>query len=546
MNKIPFKYFLFLFVAALLQSCFKGEKVDLIVHNGYIMTMDNNNFIGEAMAVNNGKIIAIGPEREILNRFRGEKEINAGKKTVLPGLHDAHGHLLGWAKQRLHIDLREARSYAEMLLILEKHHHNKKSAFLIGNGWDQSTWGESELPTFDKINEQFPETPVALTRIDGHAMLVNQAMLDLVGIHSETHVEGGKVVLNHNSEPTGILLDNAMEIIYSQLPPYAKEDLVQELDIIQNELLSYGITHVHEAGLFADERELFMELADSSFWKINVYAMLYPDVENQQFALENGFYHNNGLYIRSFKILLDGALGSRGAWLIEPYSDALESNGLALMSNDSIEKIINLAKKTNYQLNTHCIGDAANRKMLELGIAHLQDVSDHRWRIEHAQIIHPDDFELFDETGMLPSVQPVHATSDYRWLVDRIGKERMQGAYAYQKLLESRKMIAFGTDFPIESSNPFATLFAATHRKNTKNEPTNGFMMENATSMTDALKAMTIWSSFACFDEGKTGSLEKGKNANFVILEVPIGNKSVFLPNFAHKTFVNGVLRYEL
>ncbi|MCC5922833.1 MAG: amidohydrolase [Crocinitomicaceae bacterium] len=540
------KYLLPLLLIIFFTGCFKGEKVDLIIHNGYIMTMDQNNFIGEAMAVNEGKIIAIGPEREILNRFRGVKEINAAKKTILPGLHDAHGHMLGWAKQRQHIDLRDARSYAEMLLILEKDYQKKKSAFIIGNGWNQSVWGETELPSFDKLNARFPETPVALTRIDGHAMLINQAMMDFVGINTDTRIEGGEILLDASLQPTGILLDKAMDLVYSQLPAYAKEDLIRELDLIQNELLSFGITHVHEAGLFSEERELFIQLAEEGFWKINVYAMLFPDTENQQFAKSNGFYQKNGLTIRSFKILLDGALGSRGAWLLEPYSDAPESNGLALMTNDSIEKIINLAKTTQYQLNTHCIGDAANRKMLQMGKKHLNDITDHRWRIEHAQVIHPDDFILFDETGMLPSVQPVHATSDYKWLEDRIGKERMKGAYAYQKLLDTRKMIAFGTDFPIENIDPFATLFAAVQRKNSKNEPSNGFMKENAVDLKNALKAMTIWAAFACFDERYSGSLEKGKAANFVILEMPISKDSQFQPNFSNKTFVNGKLKHEL
>jgi predicted amidohydrolase YtcJ len=540
------KYWFPLLLSILFSGCFKGEKVDLIIHNGYIMTMDQHNFIGEAMAVHNGKIVAVGPEREILNRFRGKIEINAAKKTVLPGLHDAHGHMLGWAKQRQHIDLRGARSYAEMLLILEKNHQKKKSNFLIGNGWNQSDWGETELPTFDKLNERFPDIPVALTRIDGHAMLINQAMMNYVGIDASTKVSGGQVILGENLEPTGIILDSAMDLVYDKLPPYDKEDLVKELDLIQNELLAYGLTHVHEAGLFADERELFIELAEAGFWKINIYAMLFPDQENQKFAKETGFYEKNGLSIRSFKILLDGALGSRGAWLLEPYADAPSSKGLALMTNDSIEKIIDLAKATNYQLNTHCIGDAANRKMLELGKIHLSELKDHRWRIEHAQIIHPDDFERFDESGMLPSVQPVHATSDFKWLVDRIGEERMKGAYAYQKLLSTRKMIAFGTDFPIENIDPFATLFAAVHRKNSNNEPSNGFMIENALNMSDALKAMTIWASFACFDESNSGSLEKGKYANFVILEMPLSKANHFQPNFAHQTFVNGLLRYEL
>ncbi len=534
-----------LFHLFLLSACFKGEKVDLVIYNASIHTMDEKNTIHEAMAVNEGKIVAIGPEREILNRFRGFTEINAKKKDILPGIHDSHGHLIGLAFKRLEVDLSGSKSKYDVLLRLEKHvSKNENIEFVLGWGWDQSIWGDSVLPSNELLNERFPNTPVILSRIDAHTVLVNDKALKLAGITAETKVENGIVLVEEN-KPTGILIDKAVDLVYNLVPSPSKEAIKKEILAIQEELFAYGVTHVHEAGLYASDLSLLDEMASAQELKLNVYAMLFHNESTIAFAKKYGIYKNNSLNVRSFKLMIDGALGSEGACLTHPYATK-KHHGLLLHSPEKIKELAELTKDLGYQMNTHCIGDSANRIMLQLIDTLFEKNDDHRWRIEHAQVVHPNDFQLFFDSDAIPSVQPTHAVSDYRWAESKLGSDRIQGAYAYKTLLEKRKMLLFGTDFPVEDINPFATLFAATKRKNTNNEPTNGFRTEEAVSLQDALKAMTIWAAYGIFEENRLGSLEKGKLATFVILDQPLVMKNYFEPNYANKTFINGELVYAM
>lgn len=540
------KVFIILFLLATLQACYKGKNVDLIIHNGKIHVMNDQLTLAEAIAINNGKIVEVGAERQILNKYTADKTIDAEGKDIFPGFHDCHGHIMSLAKQMLHADLRGARSYQEVIRLLEKHQQKTHQKILLGRGWDQSLWTANNLPNNQLLNQHFPSTPVAITRIDGHAMLINQAMIAYLGITDTTKIAGGKIV-KKGGKITGLLLDNAMKLVTKKLPKPSKEDLKKNILSIQDQLLADGVTMVDEAGLTAKERDLFIELANDSLLKINVYAMLFPSKENIAFAKKNGHYRNYHLSIRSFKVIADGALGSRGACLLSPYSDDSSTYGMLLKTPKEIVRIASLAKQLDYQLNVHCIGDSANRLFLHLADTLLKGIKGHRWRIEHAQIIAPEDMDLFTSTGIIPSVQPTHATDDARWAAQRLGKKRLQAeGYRYKTLHQKAGMILFGTDFPVESFNPFATIFAAVQRKNTHNEPENGFMQEEAVSLDVALKAMTLWASFGSFQENEIGTLEKGKKADLVILGQPLVITKNYQPNYAWITIMDGNIVFDM
>jgi predicted amidohydrolase YtcJ len=303
---------------------------------------------------------------------------------------------------------------------------------------------------------------------------------------------------------------------------------------------------VHEAGLHRHELQIFQELAQLNELNIQVYAMLFPTEENFKFANDNGFYREGNLAVRSFKVIVDGALGSHGACLLQPYADSA-TYGIMLQKPEEVQEIFNRVKSLGYQLNSHCIGDSANRIILRTIDTLMNDIPDHRWRIEHAQVIHPNDFELFEKSRALPSVQPTHATSDQRWAKDHLGEKRlMEGGYAYKTLHDKSGMILFGTDFPVEDFDPFATIHAATKRQNTANEPVKGFLINEQVSYPITLKAMTLWAAYGSFEESRLGSLEKGKQATLTILDQPIEQKEGYAPNYANLTIINGEIVYDM
>lgn len=533
------------FLLFILASCFKGENIDLIIHNGRIHIMNDELDIAEAIAIHDGKILEFGPEREILNKYRAETEINAQNKDVYPGLHDGHGHIMSYAAQKLLVDLTGTESYYEMLLRLEKFDTKNNPDFLVGRGWDQGLWGDSDLPDNRLLNERFPDKPVMLTRVDGHAVLANDKALEMANISSETAVEGGKIIIV-DGKPTGIILDNAIDLISALIPKTDNELFKKAIQEVQSELLAYGITHVHEAGVSNEQLMLLDQMVNSGELILGVYAMLFPTEENMNFARENGHYQHKNLSVRSFKMLMDGALGSRGACLLSHYSDMPGEHGFLLMSETDMLAHTNEALSLGYQVNSHCIGDSANRLLLKHYDTLLSNEVDHRWRIEHAQVVAENDIELFSKTEVIPSIQPTHAVSDFRWAHNRLGEERLQTAYAYKTLLDERQMVILGTDFPVEDINPFATIFAATTRRNTENEPSAGFMKHQGMSLENTMRGMTIWAAYGSFQENTLGSLEKGKNATFVIFDQPVRISQKFEPNYAYMTFIDGKVVYSM
>lgn len=532
-------------LSLILVSCYKGKNVDLIVHNAKIHPMTEDGKLAEAMAIKDGKIVEVGPERQILNKYSSEEEIDAAGKDVYPGFTDAHGHILSYAKQKLSADLVGSRSMDELLVRLEKYQSRYKRKFIIGRGWDQSLWSDSDLPTNEQLNKLFPTTPVCLFRIDGHALLANDALLKLAKIDANTHIEGGIIHLEEG-KCTGLLVDNAMNPIYAILPAFPKKELKKSILEIQQELYQYGITGVHEAGIEFDDIALFRELIDKDGFMLDLYAMLMPTDKNIQFAKTHGIYTYKNLSIRSFKVMGDGALGSRGALLKKPYADQHNHFGVLTTSLESMNRIAAIAEATGYQMNTHAIGDSTNKILLNLYQRIFEVNKDHRWRIEHAQVVDPKDFDLFAQYGIFPSVQPTHAVSDQRWAEQRLGRERMMGAYAYRTLLNKYGMLAIGTDFPVELTDPFLTIHAGVQRKNFDNVPAAGFYQNESITLEECIKGMTIWAAYAAFEEARLGSLEKGKDATFVIFENPVETSPEFRPNFSWSTFIRGQKVYTV
>lgn len=517
-------YRLLIFVIVIyLTACTPMEKSDLIIKNANIYTVNNQFDMAEAMAIKDGKILAVGNEDELLGKYDSDRIYDLGGKSVYPGFIDAHCHFLGYGTGLLkRADLTGTTSFNEILEKMNAHQEKFPSAFWIeGRGWDQNDWAEKTFPTKDKLDELFPDNPVILTRIDGHAALVNSKTLEMAGIDEKTNINGGEVILK-NGKPTGVLIDNAIELVTEIIPEPDAAQLTDALLAAQRNCFAVGLTGVHDAGLETREIRVIDSLQKNGELQMRMYVMLSPTKENFETYVEHGPYKTQNLNIQSIKLYADGALGSRGAKLLEPYSDDHHNSGLVLRSPDSIRDICRTALRQGYQINTHAIGDSANRMMLQIYGEFLKGHNDKRWRIEHVQIIAPEDFDFFGKYDIVPSSQPTHATSDMYWAEDRVGAERIKGAYAYKQLLEQTGWIPLGTDFPIENINPLYTFYAAVVRKDFKGWPEEGYQTENALSREETLKGITIWAAKAAFEENEKGSLEPGKMADFVVLEKDI------------------------
>jgi len=498
------------------------EKADLIIKNAKIYTVDTSFSMAEAMAVKNGKILAVGNEHDILDRFEALKVMDINGQSVFPGFIDAHCHFYSYGLGLLQrADLTGTTSFDEILGIVKKHHETYSSFWIEGRGWDQNDWENKEFPTREKLDLLFPDNPVLLTRIDGHAAIVNSKALELAGINKNTHIEGGKIIIE-NGVLTGVLVDNAIDLVSKIIPEPNDEQIARALLAAQKNCFRVGLTGVHDAGLDNRVIHIIDSLQKNGSLRMKIYTMLSPTKENFTSWVEKGPYKTGKLNVRSIKLYADGALGSRGARMIAEYTDDPGNSGLILTTPESLRHFCQKAFENNYQVCTHAIGDSANRMMLEIYSEFLKDKNDRRWRIEHCQIVAPEDFILFRDFSIVPSVQPTHATSDMYWATERVGAERIKGAYAYRKLLLQNGWLALGTDFPIENISPLYTFYAAVERKDLKGWPEGGFQPENALTREEALKGMTIWAAMAGFEENEKGSLEPGKAADFIILEKDI------------------------
>ncbi|MBO0329139.1 amidohydrolase [[Muricauda] lutisoli] len=535
------KKFLLFVTGLVVFSCTTKEEVDLIVTNANIYTVDDAFSKASSIAIKDGKFVAVGDSEEISKKYNSQKQLDAEGKTIVPGLIDAHCHFYGLGQNQQVVDLVGTQSFDEILEKVVAFQNDRPSNFILGRGWDQNDWEVKEFPTKDKLDELFPNIPVALERIDGHAYLVNQKALDMAGITADTETEGGEIV-KEDGEVTGVLVDNPMGLINNVIPRPSLEQNIQALKDAEKISLDYGLTTVNDAGLSRDIIELIDSLQQADELSIRVYAMVSNYPENLDYFLDKGIIKTEGLNVRSVKVYGDGALGSRGAALRAPYSDKPGHFGAMVTPVDQIEALAQRIAATDYQMNTHAIGDSANIVVLRAYEKALEGKTDRRWKVEHAQVISQSDFDYF-ENGIIPSVQPTHATSDMYWAEDRLGPERVKGAYAYKDLLEKAGVVALGTDFPVEQVNPFLTFYAAVARQDMEQYPEGGFQMENALSREETLKGMTIWAAYSNFEEDEKGSIETGKFADFVILSDDIMTiPSEEIPNVtAEHVFLGGV-----
>lgn len=528
----------------------KGESADLVIHNAQIHTMVDGQKVMDAIAIKDGKILEVGPERQILNKYSADEYIDAGLKDIYPGFNDSHGHLFSYAQQKLSVDLIGCESLDELLYRVQKYQAKYKRDFIIGRGWDQSLWDESDTLSNKELSRLFPDIPVLLTRIDGHALLANDDLLEKSQAYAKFLAgaveEGGHFEFNADGTLNGVVVDNAMNPILEIAPKYSSEEIGEAIISIQNELFSYGITGVHEAGINHNQFELLNKLVEQDRLLIDIYAMFTPTERNINFAKKEGIYRKKNLLVRSFKVFGDGALGSRGACLKREYSDHKNHFGYLTTELAEMKRIARICEETGYQMNTHAIGDSTNKLLMEICIDQKGVNPDHRWRIEHAQVITPTDFELFAESGAFPSVQPTHAITDQRWAEQRLGSHRMEGAYAYNSLLAHHGMLAIGTDFPVEIIDPFRTIHAAINRQNKENEPVQGFLIDEKITLDQCIKGMTIWSAFASFQEKELGTIEVNKNATLVIFDKPVTAAPVYQANFANTVFIKGKKVYSV
>lgn len=536
-------YFFFCFF-----SCNNKIEVDLISHNGIIYTLDDNNNVFEASAIKNGKILALGKSNQILNKYQSENKIDLQGKTVYPGFIDAHCHFLQHGLQSSMVDLSSANSFEEIIEILKASVNKNEGNWLIGYGWDQNQWEDKIWPNNKLLNKNFKEINVVLNRIDGHAIMVNETAIKNSKVPLDTTVNGGYIE-KINGKVTGLFMDNAMSLILNKIPEANEKTKKTALLKAQKDCISLGLTTVDIAGLNKNDVELIDNLQRTGELKIKVYAMLLDNEENFNYFIDSigKPLKTAKLNVRSFKFFADGSLGSRGACLLSPYSDQKSTFGMLLQQRDLYEEKLKKLKEFGFQACTHAIGDSTNRTVLKSYSKILNSSNDLRWRLEHVQCISPDDIHLLKKFNIIPSVQPTHATSDFSWALLRLGKSRLLNCYRYQTLFEENRIIALGTDFPVEEINPIHTFYAAVFRKNKEGLPLSGFQKNEALNRIEALKGMTIWAALANFEENEKGSLEINKSADMVVLDKDIldENQLEILNTKVQYTIIDGEIVYE-
>ena len=516
MKRLYLLPFIGLFI--LLFSCTTEQTADVLVRADKVYTVDSEFSVVESFAIKDGKILEAGTWEDLSEKYDAKQVLDYSGAYIYPGLIDPHCHFYGYSTGLLQANLVGTTSVEAIIERLKEHQETYPSKWILGRGWDQNDWKTKEFPTKEMLDEAFPETPVFLKRVDGHAAWVNSKALELAGVTAKSSIQGGDVMLK-DSEPQGILVDNASTLVSSVIPAYKEEETAEAILQGQENCFAVGLTSVADAGLSYEQVMLLDSLQKNDQLKMRIYAMLSPSKKNIEQFVEKGPYETDFLHIESIKLFADGALGSRGACMLDPYSDDPDNYGLIVTDIHKLDSFCELAYENNFQVNTHAIGDSANRLMLKMYAKYLGGANDRRWRIEHAQVIHRNDFQLFGQYDIIPSIQTTHATSDMYWADERLGTERLKGAYAYQELLVQNGWLPNGSDFPVEHINPLLGFYAAIARKDVEGYPSESFQMENALSREQALKGMTIWAAKAAFEEDIKGSLEPGKMADFVVFE---------------------------
>lgn len=528
---------------------------DLIVTNARIYTVDATRPIVDAMAVRDGRIVATGPRR-LVEALKGPSTtvLDAAGHTVIPGMVDAHAHLANLGQVLSVVDLDGTTSYQQVIdRVVARARDLGPGKWVLGHGWDQNDWADTRFPTHDALSKAVPDNPVLLTRVDGHAELANAAAMKAANVTAATRdPSGGRLERSTDGSPTGVFVDNAMSLLERVVPAPTKDELRAQIRAAIREANRWGLTGIHDAGVSRPVIDLYEEMARAGDYDLRNYVM----VENTDSAIDhylargpqNGLY-NGRLWIHAIKIVADGALGSRGAAMLEPYSDDPKNNGLITVPPGRIHDVAVKALKAGFQVNVHAIGDRANRTVLDEFEQAVRDVpvADHRFRIEHAQILHPDDIPRFAALGVIPSMQASHQTSDMYWAVNRIGPTRVLGAYAWRALLNTGVVIPNGSDFPVEHVNPLISFHAAFSRQDANNWPAGGWFPEQRMTRQEALESITLWPAYAAFMERESGSLAPGKFADFVILDQDIMRvpAELILQTNVLSTYLGGTAVYQ-
>ncbi|MBL0274253.1 MAG: amidohydrolase [Chitinophagaceae bacterium] len=542
------KKVLFIITFYSLMGCSQKQKADLLVYHATIYTVDAEFSTAEALAIKDGKIVAVGKTADLEKVYDFREKLDGEGKFIYPGFIDAHAHFVSYGLSLQRVDLTGTGSWDEVIEKVKTFTagQSDKEGWITGRGWDQNDWTEKQFPTNEKLNELFPDRPVLLRRVDGHAAIANQKALDLAGIKAGDTLTGGEIE-EQEGTLTGLLIDNAVGLVAAKIPDATEEQFKQALQAAEKNCFAVGLTTIDDCGLSFGSVDQILSLQGKGALKMRLYVMLSDDKQNYDYLEKKGMIKTDRLNVRSIKVYADGALGSRGASLLEPYSDKPGWLGFLLSAQTHFDSVAGTISKKGWQMCTHAIGDSGNRTMLNIYAKYLKGKNDLRWRIEHAQVVNENDFGLFGAHSIIPSVQPTHATSDMYWAGDRLGPVRVKGAYAYKQLLQQNGWIPLGTDFPVEDISTFKTFYAAVVRKDAKGWPADGYQAENALSREETLRGMTIWAAKANFEENEKGSLEKGKFADFIILDSDIMKEAPekLLAVKVLKTFLGGEKVYE-
>ncbi len=580
-KSIWLKSILFLFILITLTSC-SSEMPDRVFYNGKIYTLDDKNSIFEAVAVKDGLIYDLDTSEELLKKYSDVEKIDLKNSIMLPGFIDAHGHITGYGENLLQIDLVGTNSQEEIAeLVNKKAKQVEKGKWILGIGWDQNDWQDKSWPDHRILDKAAPDHPVALTRIDGHALWVNKKALELAGINKSTpNPDGGEIKKDKIGNPTGVLIDNAMNLVYKIIPPPTEEELINTILVSARNLIKYGITSVHDMGVGERTIQIYKKLADDGLLPIRIHAYVDGIGETWEKYLQEGKlvgYGNNFVNVDGIKLFVDGAMGSRGALMSEPYQDDPDNYGLLLLSEDEIYKVSKDALQKGLQVATHAIGDSGNFLVLNAYEKAINELypADHRLRIEHVQVIKPEDAKRLAKLKVIPSMQPVHATSDMPWAEARLGPERVKWSYALRMVLNESKMIAGGSDFPVENPSVLEGIYAAVRRQDKNGLPRNskdvemlvrekkwviskegitnpanfenGWYPDQKLTIEEAMKCFTKWAAYAVFEENKKGTIEIGKWADFTVIDKDIFKiepKEILNTNVV-MTIVNGKVVYE-
>jgi predicted amidohydrolase YtcJ len=528
---------------------------DLVVLNARIYTADGARPVVDAMAVRGGRVVFTG-DRAGARALVGPatRTLDLAGRTVIPGMVDAHAHVAGLGAALRNVDLVGTTSYEQVIArVVERARTTPRGEWIVGRGWDQNDWGDTRFPTHEALSRAVPDHPVYLTRVDGHAALANAMAMQRAGLTRETRdPTGGAIERDADGDPTGVLIDNAMGLVGRSVPAATRAQTKDAIRAAIAEMHRWGLTGVHDAGASPTVLELYEELGREQALNIRLYAMISDNAQ----AIEAWFrrgpqagLHDGMLWVRSIKLYQDGALGSRGAALLEPYADDAKTSGLLVSAPAHILDVATRALRAGFQVNTHAIGDRGNRLVLDSYEAALKAVptADHRFRVEHAQIIHYDDIPRFAELGVIPSMQASHQTSDMYWAGVRLGETRLRGAYAWRSLLASGVIIPNGSDFPVELVNPLISFKASVSRQDARGWPAGGWFPEQRMTRDEALKSMSLWPAYAAFQEQELGSLAPGKRADFVVLDQDIMRipEALILDTKVLSTWVAGRAVYE-